>query len=118
MRLSVFAKIFLGFWLISVAVLASWLLSSQYFDSLRFAGAERHHPEGPPPRRLLRLVWALEDAPAGRITGLLESASKEHNVALWLLAANGVDWRGQTPPAATRSMWRTLSSDPTTVSCD
>lgn len=102
MRGSLFIKIFLGFWLVSVAVLGSWLLASQYFDSLRFAGVEQRPADGPPQRRILRLIWALENAPASRLPGVFRAARREHPAGMWLLNDDGIDILQQPVPRQVR----------------
>ncbi|PLW69016.1 HAMP domain-containing histidine kinase [Pseudohalioglobus lutimaris] len=98
MRGSLFIKIFLGFWLVTVAVLGSWLLASQYFESLHFTGVDHRPAEGPPQRRVLRLIWALENAPAGKLPGILSTARREHRLDIWLLDDTGRDMLQQPVP--------------------
>ena len=44
--MNLFAKIFIGFWVSTAAIIASWLLASQYFDPYTETVATR--AENPP----------------------------------------------------------------------
>jgi signal transduction histidine kinase len=52
--MNLFAKIFIGFWLSSAAIVVSWMLAAQYFDPVPSgfdSGSNSHPPDqGPPPR--------------------------------------------------------------------
>ena len=97
MRNSVFIKIFFGFWLVSVAILGSWLLSSRYIDTLPLADPH-NPPKGPPERYVLSLIYGLQNAPAEQLPEIMASVRKKHDIQLWLLDRNGHDLAGQTVP--------------------
>ena len=67
MRGNLFIKVFLGFWLISIAVLASWSLAVRYFEDVPEEVSEQ---QGPPPRYMLRLFYALENEPLGQLPNI------------------------------------------------
>ncbi len=105
MRTSLFLKIFLGFWLVTVAILGSWMLLNQYFDDQPFAQpppmAQEGPPmaqEGPPRRFMLRFIYGLQNAPRERLPLLLDTASHEHQVSIWLLDSNARDIRALDVP--------------------
>ncbi|MFV8816372.1 sensor histidine kinase [Haliea sp. E17] len=99
MRTSLFIKIFVGFWLVSIAVLGSWMLANQYFDDLPFLDQERHQHDGPPRRSILRLIYSLQNAPLGALPVIIESTSQEHHLRMWLLRRDGSDIRNlEVPP--------------------
>lgn len=56
LRFHLFGKIFIGFWLATIAVLASWMLSALYFDTGPDRDAVERRPHGPPQRFILRMI--------------------------------------------------------------
>ena len=70
MRSNLFIKVFLGFWLITIAVLASWSLAVRYFEDVPAESAGQQ--QGPPPRYLLRLFYALENEPLRQLPVIAE----------------------------------------------
>lgn len=101
MRGNIFTKIFIGFWLVSIAVLASWMVTHDYFES-RLQGEHRppQNAEGPPHRFVLRLIYGLQNAPEERLPQIVESAREKHGIELYLLDRSGHDLLGQEVPAA------------------
>ena len=97
MRGSIFIKIFLGFWLVSVAILGSWLLTSRYIDSLP-PGEHSAPPKGPPERYVLSLIYGLQNAPVERLPDIIEQVREKHDIQLWLLDRSGTDITGQVVP--------------------
>ena len=107
MRGSIFVKIFLGFWLVSVAILSSWLLTSRYVDSL--PPGERHRlPYGPPERYVLKLIYDLQNTPREQLPLVIDEAHQEHNVRVWLLDRQGSDLAGAEVPPQVSSLAREL----------
>ena len=68
LRGNIFIKIFLGFWLVSVAVLGSWLVADHYFQTQPVADVP-DRPPGPPHRFLLRMIYELQNTPADALPG-------------------------------------------------
>jgi signal transduction histidine kinase len=95
MRLHLFGKIFIGFWFATVAVLASWLISSHYFDTNSAHGALDHRPKGPPHRFVLRVIYELQNLEQADIAPLIERMSAEHEVDIFLLDNAGNDLLGR-----------------------
>ncbi len=89
-----FIKIFLGFWLISVAVLGSWLIAAQYFESMpqTTAGA---NPAGPPHKFIKRLMYDLQNRSDQELPALLRSSSDKYNFDIYLLDADGRELYGR-----------------------
>jgi two-component system sensor histidine kinase CpxA len=102
MRGSIFIKIFFGFWLVSITVLGSWQLASQYFDSLSFTGVTHRPGDASPQRRVMRIIWALENSPDSALPRLLADAHDKHKVHIWMLDEAGVDlMQRPVPPEVT-----------------
>lgn len=102
MRGKLFIKVFVGFWLVSVTVLGSWMLASEYFDSRPHSEhRERGKPEVPPHRLILRLIYGLQNADNEDISRIVERAQKDHGIDLYLLNKAGEELLGHdTPPEA------------------
>ena len=94
---SLFVKIFVGFWLVTTAILASWMLTDNYFRSLPGSeppAGERHMP-GPPHRFVLRLIYDLQHTPHQELPALLHKAREDQEVEIYLLDAEGDDLLGR-----------------------
>ncbi|MEH6587976.1 MAG: ATP-binding protein [Halioglobus sp.] len=98
MRSTFFVKIFLGFWLVSIAILGSWLLTNQYIESLPVVEQHKRPPHGPPERFVLGLIYGLQNAPAEKLPSIIEEARQEHRIKVWLLDRQGKDLLKQTVP--------------------
>jgi len=101
LRGSLFVKVFIGFWLITLAVLGSWMLSNQYFESrLDSAGPpSEQRPAAPPHRFVLRVTYALQNTPSGELPGLLRRAERDHGVQIYLLRRDDSDLFERPVPA-------------------
>jgi signal transduction histidine kinase len=89
-KANLFVKIFLGFWLVSALILASWLLATRYFDALpdRRPGPG---PEGAPRQFMLRLVYELQNTSDEKLPQILRDTKQKHNIDIFLLTREGVD---------------------------
>jgi len=96
-----FARIFLGFWLITTAVLASWMLANHYFES-RPGAALEHRPAGPPRGFILQMIYDLQNIEASELPVLIERARAEHEVDIYLLTRRGEDLLERAVPAEVR----------------
>lgn len=109
LRGNLFVKIFIGFWLVTTAILGSWMLSSFYFDSQYDGvrdGAHQHparHP-APPHRVILRTLYDLQHTPDEELEALLKRTSSEHSIDIYLLQRDGSELFGREPPAAVSAM--------------
>lgn len=90
LRGNLFFKIFLGFWLVSIAILGSWLLAAHYFDSIAFSDANTRH-SGPPPRFMMATMYELQNTEASALPAFLAQTLREHDVQVLLLDAKGND---------------------------
>lgn len=100
MRSHLFIKIFFGFWLVTIAILGSWGLSTHYFESRPGAETLEHRPPGPPQRFMLGMIYQLQNLDDADIPPLLEQAQEDHGVEILLLDNNGNDIYQRTVPAA------------------
>ena len=103
-----FIKVFLGFWLISVSILGSWILLANYFDELP-GGQTELRKDGPPPRYLLRLIYSLENQPLSKFPGIVERASERHGIDIYLLRRDGSELLDREVPAQVMRAARQLS---------
>lgn len=121
--MNLFAKIFIGFWLSSAAILASWMLAAQYFDPVP-AGFEnrgsplsssKHPPpggEGPrpprvegrgpgrgdaarPPRSMFRIYYGLQNVEADELPAWIEQQEKKENIDIFLVDKSGEEIFGR-----------------------
>jgi two-component system sensor histidine kinase CpxA len=99
MRGNIFIKIFIGFWLVSITVLGSWMLAHEYFESLpRAEDRPPDSPEGPPHRFVLRMLYSLQSARQERLPVIAEEAREQHGIELYLLDRSGTDLLGRDVP--------------------
>jgi len=98
LRGSLFVKIFIGFWLITTAVLASWMFANQYFESRPGDALEQRRP-GPPHRFVLRMIYDLQNADEAQVKTLVEQAYNEHEVEIFLIDRQDQDLLGRPVPA-------------------
>lgn len=105
MRGSLFIKIFIAFWLVSITVLGSWMLTNTYFDSRPPGDRPRHDKtEGPPHRFILRLIYGLQNASEDELPRIIQLAHDEHGIKLYLLQKNGEDLMGKPVPEAVSNL--------------
>jgi signal transduction histidine kinase len=94
LRGNLFLKIFIAFWLATVAILASWLLSARYFDNQLTAlpeeGQQRGHRH-----MMLQLHYELQNVPTEKLGSYIEQISQRHRVRIWLLDPQGNELLGR-----------------------
>lgn len=100
-RNSLYVKLFVGFWLITTGILASWMLAARYFESLPGEMVEVERP-GPPPRFVLRLIYQLQNLPTRELPALLQRERRRHHVDIYLLDTGGSDLLGRKVPEVAR----------------
>lgn len=84
-----FTRIFIGFWLATIAILGSWMLTSHYFDSTPDGGAFEHRRPGPPHRFMLRTIYQLQNLDQEEMGELVERVNADHNITIYLLNRQG-----------------------------
>jgi two-component system sensor histidine kinase CpxA len=101
LRGNLFIKIFLGFWLVTITILGSWMFASHYFETRAPELRERGpHPAGRPPRMVLSILYELQSLDEGRLTRTVEQAQQEHNITIYLLDRERGELLGRTVPPA------------------
>ncbi|QIB64175.1 ATP-binding protein [Kineobactrum salinum] len=95
---SLFTKIFIGFWLVTSAVLASWLLAGHYLDSLLPDESDSRRPHTPP-RFIIRLLYDLQNQPNDALAATIAEVYQEHRVKVFLLNEASEDVLGRRVPA-------------------
>jgi signal transduction histidine kinase len=107
--MNLFAKIFIGFWLSSIAIIGSWLLAAQYFDpppEASDAFAPPPHSKGRPgrppggaapgaPRHIYRLFYGLQTVNAKDLPVWIEKQEKRDNLEIFLVDQEGSEIFGK-----------------------
>ena len=91
LRGNLFIKIFIGFWLVTLAILGSWMLTNQYFDSRPGSEHARHDRTGPPHRFMLRLIYEMQNLDDAELRAMLERTREQHQLDIYLLDRQGSD---------------------------
>jgi two-component system sensor histidine kinase CpxA len=102
---NLFVKVFLGFWLVTLCIAAGWRLTGEYLDDLPRPpghGAAPGHPEGPPPRFLLRLFYSVQTLPADELPPLITRLEQNHDITVYLFDRRGQELQGRDAPADVR----------------
>ncbi|MDX1735498.1 MAG: ATP-binding protein [Halioglobus sp.] len=100
MRGNLFVKIFIGFWIVTCAVLGSWMLSSSYFEEQTPSMATGRPPHGPPHRFMLRTLYELQHLQRQDLAAALTRARERHAVEIYLLREDGSELFGRPVPQA------------------
>lgn len=119
---NLFIKIFFGFWLVTVAVLGSWLVTTDYFESqLPHPGARQGKPPGPPHRLMLRLLYNLETVNDTALKRLIDNVAEKHEIQLFLIDPRNKEFLGRDVPDAVLELTQKLRFErrrPFTTSAD
>src|SRR5210317_933483 len=91
LRGNIFVKIFVGFWLVTLAILGSWLLTDQYFDSRPGSEHARHDKKGPPHRFMLRIIYEMQNLDDTELRAMLDRTRKQHELDIYVLDRLGND---------------------------
>lgn len=100
LRGNLFLRMFIGFWLMSITILGSWMLASNYFDSLP-PGREwgDHTRPGPPHRFMLRTIYNLENLNGRELLMAVEEIRSKHDIQIYLVTREGDDvLKRELPP--------------------
>ena len=107
-RFHLFGKIFTGFWLATIAVLGSWLVSSHYFDTGPDRGELEYRTQGQPQRFVMRMIYDLQNLDDRAMRAAITAASTEHDVDIFLLDNRGEDLLGRAVPPNVEAVSRQL----------
>ena len=107
-RFHLFGKIFSGFWLATIAVLGSWLVSSHYFDTGPDRGELEYRTQGQPQRFVMRMIYDLQNLDDRAMRAAITAAGTEHDVDIFLLDNRGEDLLGRAVPPNVEAVSRQL----------
>lgn len=93
-----FVKIFLGFWLVTITILGSWMLTSYYFESTPTREIFEHRRPGPPHRFMLRMIYQLQNLGREELGQLVAQEQQQHGVTIFLVNQAGEDLFGRPVP--------------------
>jgi len=92
LRGKMFLRMFIGFWLVSMTILGSWMVASNYFESLPPAREwDEHRPPGPPHRFMLRVIYNLQNQDDAALGSTLADIRRKHDIQVYLVSRNGTD---------------------------
>jgi len=103
-----FIKIFIGFWLVTTAILGSWMLTSQYFDARPDGEQAGPMRPGPPHRFVLRLMYDMQNLDDAKLQALLIRTEDEHGITVYLLDRQGEDLLDRPVPPAVKRLAQEL----------
>jgi len=123
---NLFAKIFLGFWLSTAAIIGSWLLASQYFnpysesaDTPPLSPAQRPGGPGPrelrgmppeaPPRNIFRIYYGLHNVSAADLPAWIARQERQEDIEIFLVDSEGREIFGRALPPGSERLLRKLS---------
>ncbi len=89
LRGNLFVKTFIGFWLVTTAILGSWMLTNDYFASRPPDEGDADLRAGPPHRFMLRVMYDLQNMGADELPGLIESTRNRYGVNIFMLTRQG-----------------------------
>ena len=104
---SLFIKVFFGFWLVTLCIAAGWRIAGEYVDDLPRPprpGSGSEHPEGPPPRFLLRLFYNVQTLSDSELPPLVADIEATHGITVYLLDRRGRELQARDVPDAVRKL--------------
>ncbi len=103
LRGNLFVKMFIAFWLMTILILGSWLLATNYFESqpaiMEYA---EQRPQAPPHGFMLRTIYNLENLDTAALAKALDEVRRSSDIQIYLLDNNGADLLGRKVPRAVR----------------
>ncbi len=101
LRGNLFLRMFIGFWLMSVSILGSWMLASNYFEAQPPGREwEGHQRPGPPHRFMLRTIYELENLEDTALPAAIDNIRREHDIEIYLVSHDGSDLLNRALPDA------------------
>ena len=81
LRGNLFIKMFIAFWLVTVAILGTWMVSSEYFESQPPPEAfSNRKTSGAPHRFLLPIIYNLQNLEEGSLAIAIDDVRKKHEI--------------------------------------
>ena len=99
-----FIKIFFGFWLVTTAILGSWMLTSQYFESRPDGEQAGRLHAGPPHRFMLRIIYDIQNLEDTELLAQLNRTSEQHGITVYLLDRQGDDLFDRPVPPTVKQL--------------
>jgi len=103
LRGNLFVKMFIAFWLMTITILGSWLLATNYFDSqpplMEYAD---HQTPAPPHRFMLRTIYNLENLDNAALAKAVAEVRRSNDIQIYLLDRSGAELLSQNVPRAVR----------------
>jgi len=101
LRGNLFIRTFITFWLMTLAILGSWLLVANYFESQPPGMVPNAQgPAGPPHRFMLRTLYDLENLDDAALARTVADIGRQHDIHIYLVSRDGTDLLGRKVPAA------------------
>ena len=98
-RGNLFLRMFIAFWLMTIAILGSWLLASNYFESQPpDMEVAKQKQQGPPHRFMLGIIYNLENLNDAALKKTVDDTRKSNDIQIYLVAADGTDLLGRALP--------------------
>jgi len=104
-----FIKIFIGFWLVTTAILGSWMFTSHYFDTRLDGQHTSPRPPGPPHRFMLRIMYDMQNLDEAKLQALLKRTKDDHGIDIYLLNRQGKELFGRSVSPAVKQLAQQLN---------
>jgi signal transduction histidine kinase len=89
---NLFLRMFIAFWLMNIAVLGSWLLASNYFESQPPEMSWGDNKKAKAPHRfMLGVIYNLENLDEAGLQQALDNLYKEHKIRVFLVRGDNTD---------------------------
>ena len=116
LRGNLFVKMFVGFWLATITILASWMLSYHYFDTRHGEDQPRGRADlsshgGPPKRFMLRTLYDLQHLPEAGLRDLVAEFQARHGVDIYLLRGDDTELLDREVPDPVARLAAELGSE-------
>jgi two-component system sensor histidine kinase CpxA len=109
---NLFLRMFIAFWLMNIAVLGTWLLASNYFDSQPPESTWGDHKKSAAPHRfMLGVIYNLENLDEAGVKQTLDDLYKEHNIQVFLVRRDNTDLLLRAVPDSVAHMVDRLRAD-------
>ena len=100
--INLYGKIFLGFWLCMIAIIASWFLANRYVedypDSPAVEKSQPPRPDGPglppgtpPPRKMYRIYYGIQNLEAQELPAWIKLQEKQQDIRIFLVDQNQIE---------------------------